>query len=208
MENASKALLMAGSVLISLIVISLLVMSFTSLRGLQQTEQGLTREEQATQFNSQYEAYARSVYGSELLSLVNKIENYNKTEAENEGYTPIEIYITITSDLNRNYFKRKSKPYTSTEFKSEMEKVDKKAEELGKQRIYGPVYSRLISELASMRTADIEALDIESSQYKNEVAEYNTYKTLVTQIRAKVFTFIDVEYDQNTGRITKMNYSL
>ncbi len=209
MENASKALLMAGSVLIALIVISLLVMSFTSLRSLRQTEEGLTREEQATQFNSQYEAYSRNLYGSEILSIVNKIDDYNKIEAENEGYTRIEIYINIKSDLNSNYFKKGT--YTSTTLKNEIAKVETEAEKMGNKRITSknlPIYSRSISQLANMRTAEIEYLGFETSQYQAEVAEYNTYKTLVTQIRARVFKFESFEYDKNTGRIIKMNYSL
>ena len=38
MENASKALIMAGSVLLSLLIIGALVFMFDSLKGLKQTE--------------------------------------------------------------------------------------------------------------------------------------------------------------------------
>ena len=75
MENASKALIMAGSVLIAIVVISLLVIFFGNLRGLQNTTQSVEQVEQATEFNKQYDAYARDVYGSELLSIANKIND-------------------------------------------------------------------------------------------------------------------------------------
>ena len=122
MENASKALLMAGSVLISLIVISLLVMSFTSLKNLQQEKENIKHIDQAEEFNRQYEAYAREVYGSEILSLVNKIDDYNKTEAENEGYTRIEISVNFKNDFNYStYFKKGV--YDSTKLLNEIAKV-------------------------------------------------------------------------------------
>ncbi len=207
MENASKALIMAGSVLISLIVISLLVASFTSLKGMQQTQKSVTREEQIAEFNNQYEVYARNLYGSEILSLINKINNYNKTEAENEGYTKIEISIKINNDLNRNYFRKGT--YTSTTFENELNKVNAKVEELGNERIYATsVYSRLISQLATMRTTDAESLGFLPDQYQSKVAEYNTYKNLAEQIKTKMFKYESFEHDENTGRVIKMNYSL
>ena len=59
-----------------------------------------------------------------------------------------------------------------------------------------------------MRTNDIEALGFELSQYQQKVSEYNSYKSLLTQVKAKVFKYVDFEYDENTGRITKMNYKV
>ena len=106
MENASKALIMAGSVLIALIIISLLVAFFGQLRNLQNTTDDVEKEEQVYEFNKQYDVYARNVYGSELLSLANKIIDYNKTESENDGYTKIELYITIKNDIDSTYLKK------------------------------------------------------------------------------------------------------
>ena len=85
MENASKALIMAGAVLIALMVIALLVFFFNNIRDLQKTN--LTSEEvqQIAEFNKQFDVYARDVYGSELLSLANKVVDYNKRERGDSG---------------------------------------------------------------------------------------------------------------------------
>ena len=52
MENASKALLMAGSVLISIIVISLFLIMTNSLTSYQQTQTQSQREAQIVSFNN------------------------------------------------------------------------------------------------------------------------------------------------------------
>lgn len=207
MENASKALMIAGSVLIALLVISLLVFFFSSMRNLQGISQSGEELEQSVEFNKQYEVYARNIYGSEILSIANKIADYNKREAENKGYTKIELYVEIKEDMDATFFQKGT--YTSIKMKEEAEKLQKKIDDLGKQTIASSTksnVSRRVSQLASMRTKDIEELGIEN--YQMQVSEYNTYKTLLTGVKAKVFQYIDFEYDKYNGRITKMNYKL
>lgn len=82
MENASKALIIAGSVLVALIIIGALVLMFSNLTAYQQTNTQTTREAQITEFNNQYEAYDRdNVRGSELYSLLNKVIDYNRRQS-------------------------------------------------------------------------------------------------------------------------------
>ena len=67
MENASKALIIAGSVLIALMIIGALVLMFSNLTNYQNTNIDTTRTAQIAQFNSEYETYNRQdVRGSEL----------------------------------------------------------------------------------------------------------------------------------------------
>lgn len=76
MENASKALLMAGGVLIAILIIVLLVNSFTSISSLQQTKLSEEEQEKLVKFNEQYTKYAgQYVYGTEVRSVMNKSEN-------------------------------------------------------------------------------------------------------------------------------------
>lgn len=208
MENASKALIMAGSVLIALIVISLLVVFYNNIRSLQKTELSVEQQEKAGEFNKQYEVYQRDIYGSELLSLVNKINDYNKIEAENEGYTKIEIYVTFEKNVDSTYLSKGT--YNSSTMKNKINELDKKIEELGNQTIKSKKSSsitRKVSKLATMRTADIEALGFEQSDYKEQVATYNLHKSLLTQIKSQAFAYSKTDYDNNTGRITKMYYT-
>lgn len=82
MENASKALIIAGSVLIALIIIGALILMFSNLTAYQRNNTQTTREAQITEFNREYETYDRNnVRGSELYSLLNKVIDYNRRQS-------------------------------------------------------------------------------------------------------------------------------
>ena len=76
MENASKAIMMAGGILIGVIILSTLVILFGSM-GRSYEEQGdVLTIEQLERYNRQFNTYDRSLYGSELLSLANLVYDY------------------------------------------------------------------------------------------------------------------------------------
>lgn len=209
MENASKALIMAGGVLISLIIIGVLVVFFNNLSEWKNIEQSSEKTEQIVEFNKQYDAYARDIYGSELLSIVNKINDYNKRESNNKGYAKIELEVQISYDMDKNFFKKNT--YNASSLKAEVEKLENEVEKIGNISIKSASNSRIsrkVSQLAKMRTIDIENLGFVKTDYNELVNQYNIYKTLLTEIKAKVFNYIEFEYDKNTGRLTKMKYKL
>lgn len=211
MENASKALIMAGSVLVALIIISLLVAFFNNIKNLQQTEATGEQVQQAAEFNKPYVAYDREVYGSELLSIANKIEDYNKRESERKDYTKIELEVIISNDLDATYLKRGT--YNSAQLVSKIKDIEELIKELGSKSITfrtaaGVKSSRKINQLVNMRTKDIEALGIPQEEYKTLINEYNTYQLLFTGLKTKVFQSQGFTYDKYTGRITKMTYKI
>lgn len=114
MENASKALIMAGSMLIALMILGALLLMFSNLSSYQEVHTQSTREAQVIEFNNQFETYNRTdVRGNDLLSLVNRAINYNRTNSykgtENNdrgqeiGYTPIVINFVISDDDYNKY---------------------------------------------------------------------------------------------------------
>lgn len=107
MENASKALLMAGSVLIALMIIGALLLMFNNLSSYQEADIQTTREAQVIEFNNQYETYNRkNVRGSDLYSLLNRVVDYNKrkstsgTGLKDEGQYIAYAPMTINYDLD------------------------------------------------------------------------------------------------------------
>ncbi len=83
MENASKALLMAGSILIALMVIGVLVLMFNNLSYYQKSSDENIKQAQIIEFNNQYETFNRpEVRGTELYSLLNKVIDYNRRKSE------------------------------------------------------------------------------------------------------------------------------
>ena len=226
MENASKALIMAGGVLISLLVISLLVYFFNDLRDLQSTKLSTEQVQQATEFNKQYDVYTRDLYGSEILGLANKIVDYNKRESNDKGYSEVTVSIKIDGqkiDTTKNYFNETS--YTINKGKNTIQdELDSISNDLKKYSSRNPsdgyiysnnsnTWSRTISQLSNMRDKEwIEALDINDNnminKIRNKISEYNTYKNLESQFKQSKFKYINSEYDKNTGRITKLEYEL
>lgn len=110
MENASRALIMAGSILIALMIIGALLLMFNNLSSYQDTNIQTEREAQVLEFNNQYETYIRKdVRGSELYSLLSKVIDYNKRKSdkgtEDEGqdvqFKPITIKIEFKNSENR-----------------------------------------------------------------------------------------------------------
>lgn len=81
MENASKALLMAGGILIVLITIAVLVRTFSNISEFQMSRLSEEEQEQLVAFNEQYTKYLNQyVYGTEVRSLINKYKNDNMVE--------------------------------------------------------------------------------------------------------------------------------
>ena len=79
MENASKALLIAGGILFALLIITVLLYMNQNIITIRQTEQEKIEVEQLQKFNQEYEVYNKKLmYGAEVMSLINKMKNNNE----------------------------------------------------------------------------------------------------------------------------------
>ncbi|MBR3003328.1 MAG: hypothetical protein IKF38_07255 [Clostridia bacterium] len=112
MENASKALMLAGGVLISLIIISMIVLVSNSLTSYQYIKNQSKEVDLVADFNAQYEAYNRDdVRGNDLYTLANKVIDYNRRQTasiadptdvgDTVGYKPITLTIDFGNATNR-----------------------------------------------------------------------------------------------------------
>ena len=70
MENASKALIMAGSVLIAILVIGMLVLGYRNLSSLEQQKED-SESDSTLNYMVKFEQFNRKLYGSELITLAN-----------------------------------------------------------------------------------------------------------------------------------------
>lgn len=100
MENASKALLIAGGILIALLIIALLVYSFGSMSGYFSSEETKEEAEQLEAFNKQYEAYQRKLLrGTDVVSVINKVLDNNKKYKDTEPNYIMEVQIEINETV-------------------------------------------------------------------------------------------------------------
>ena len=91
MENASKALIIAGAILLSILLISLGIFVFTQA---QDTLGSINLDEQEVlAFNNKFLAYEGNIRGSQLKQLFNLVDS-NNASANAEGATEKIIEIT------------------------------------------------------------------------------------------------------------------
>ena len=97
MENASKALIIAGGILISLIVISMLMLVANSLGAGARANEERIEHEQMVAFNRRFEAFNRDrLNGQDVISLVNMAINNNQNPAVDGDGDPMFINVTLT----------------------------------------------------------------------------------------------------------------
>lgn len=97
MENATKALLIAAGVFLAIMLVSLLMMGYTQISGYYKQQSELRTEEQMDKFNKQFQNYNRKdIRGNELISLMNKVIDYNTSEAYADGTNYERIKVTIS----------------------------------------------------------------------------------------------------------------
>ena len=103
MENASKALLMAGAVFIAVIIIALLVKSISNVSSFQESRLIEQEQEKIIEFNESYIRYVGTyVYGTEVASLKNKYESDKKVAVE---VLPVGTQLPTNIGQDTQYYK-------------------------------------------------------------------------------------------------------
>ena len=205
MENATKALEMAGSVLIGMLIIGALVFGYTKISETKQVEQDSLSSQQAADFNKKFESYNRDgIYGSELLSLANLIVDYNNKEAnETKGYESVELSVTIKKIIGAQVFTGTT--YTQTTLTNNYNTLStniSNSNEIEK----GKKISNWENSSSALRANFSDSTNPTLSEMQGKIETYNKLVTEQEDMARKVFKVVKVEYDKN-GRITKMTYS-
>ncbi len=99
MENASKALIIAGAILISILLISIGIILINSGKDVTSTGTAGMNSQKIQTFNSQFTAYEGDRKGSEITSLVNTVMSSNATDSEHQVavYAPVANVGSLTS---------------------------------------------------------------------------------------------------------------
>ena len=91
MENASKALIIAGSILVSIVIITLGVMIVNNVRNKITDNSNLSATE-VNAFNSQFDTYEGKQSGTNARALYNVVRNHNN---QNTDDPTLQILLTI-----------------------------------------------------------------------------------------------------------------
>ena len=241
MENASKALIMAGSVLIALMIIGALILTFSNLTAYQETNTRSTRSTQMAEFNSQYENYNRKdVRGSDLYSLLNKAIDYNRRESsagtnwadrgQEMAYEPMVIEFTIDkSELvapdgasrlfttNTYTVSGKSNDF-GNKVKDEIDDLEGEYGQSSLTNLTTKLKKIFIDDSSTSQEKKEAVQNFNSASKKKTVSDFKEINEK-SQIRQDVYMYYEyiqfkrahfdcekVEYNNETGRITKMEF--
>ena len=92
MENASKALIIAGAILISILIVGLGVIIYQNVAGIAKT--GTLDAQEITAHNSPFEGYfGNYVSGSNLKALLTQVQANNSAANRNDEVTGNYIYV-------------------------------------------------------------------------------------------------------------------
>lgn len=225
MENASKALIMAGGVLIALIILGALILMFNSLSAYQDSTDENLKEAQIVEFNSQYSTYDRNdVRGSDLYSLLNRAVDYNErksykgTVGKEISYEPIEIMFTL-KDIQKLSYDSNNILFTSLQYiensnvsqfeENIVKKIEGIEKECGKTKIQNLVLNIttvLDSDNKEKALAKYKEITGETAtsidDYASDVKSYYEF----IQFKRAHFNCVKTEYNKHTGRIVKMEF--
>lgn len=104
MENAAKALTIAGGVLIAIIVVSTLWYSFQQWGILPQAKADNEKISQEVEFNKEFESYNKqNLYGTDVITVINKaMANNQKYGIERDSKDP--YYVNVKIKLNSSVY--------------------------------------------------------------------------------------------------------
>lgn len=237
MENVSKALMMAGGLLISLMVISLIVVLWGQLSGYFTEDSKATVVEQDTKFNAQFENYnKKSIGGYDLISVINKIIDYNRTAADIKNYDRIKIKIKLNGrnfqyngDTGTNIFKNKDTlsnidkdtdieeiSNLSTNLVEDLSRAGVEADDTKLQllsaNIANIVDDKVDEETRTKKLKSIFGDKIADSNGKISENKISKIKSATMQyyqyiqFKRTMFTCTDVKYNQQNGRVNEMDF--
>lgn len=194
MENASKAIIMAGGILIGVIILSVLVIVFKPLGGAYEEQGAALTVEQLEEYNRQFNTYDRSMYGSELLSLANLVFDYDNRllsgeEPTGEYYRNNKIIVTVKLDEDTLGDDTVIPSYESIKRESRSKADGCDVEQL---RQYDMALEKKMK-------------DMENAGVSKRDDTYQNVKSSMTQLRSTPFRCISAKtkYNRN-GRISKM----
>lgn len=219
MENASRALVIAGGVLLSLIIIGVVMFAYRGITSLQKEKDISLSNEQVSKINEQIEKYTKKsvIYGSEVLSICNAIEDYSRKYPRSEGYPKITAIIKIKADGKDNDIKECFKDeYDGIQsLKNDYNEAIRIRDVNGKTTISnGKTIEELYNfletggENGDKLNSYFELYGLNDGEYNVEeilqfLEEYEKYKNCINTFREKRFK-ASVEYSNTTGIIKKI----
>ena len=210
MENASKALTIAGGVLIAVMLAVLVYYVFNHWGEIQKMKQEDVDTVKVEEFNKSYLSYEKVLYGSELLGLVNKMSDYNISDDVKYnayGTMDLKVEIKLLSGSTDNLFNRTG-TYSLSTVKRTIDDVMRKTVERYSGKVSDSQWEFLAkSSNNSEQSFDdlCQELNISSSVNRRELQEAAKEYYKYVQFKRMKFKHKETTFF-NTGRVRNMSF--
>lgn len=193
MENASKALLMAGGILTALLVIGALILMFNQLGSYQKGNSDAEKNSQIAEFNKKFEKYAEGeINGTDIISLVNQVIDYNKGDAKTNSIN-YDKKITVTVTLGEDFANKYGISNTATGTKKL--KVFNTKPYIVKDKnssFYTAINQyRALEEKYSLKTMSLLSANYDNIAYTSQEKVNNPTKKTIKELTGKDITDMD-----------------
>ena len=233
MENATNALMMAGAILLTIMILGLATHFYTQYKEFPKTQEAAIELEQIAKFNQDYESYVKQkMYGVDVVTVLNKAINNNKKYAnalsgkyvkgENNYYIDVQLTLLSPVESTATQYKeaKDSNGLIDTILLQNQEirgKVDGKgADKTFNLRVWLPAKTviNLLDEKAdqvymnqdiTQILGDFETVKIKlAGTDKFDEFNYTIVRSGLTDFKRKFFECTGIEYNQETSRVSKI----
>lgn len=203
MENASKALLIAGGMFFAMMILVMIVSLGISISDVAESQDRKQLTQQIQEFNRGYEAYNKTkMYGIDVITVTNKAVDYNK-----KLDTDIEEYkINIILKLNKS-FDRTMKVVTQY---GNGNIEEKNIQTITEGTLSAGTYQLFEREDSITMNDDIISFlnqkpdDVVTKTNRTTVITTFTYSA-ITNFKTSIFECTNVDYKD--GRVSSMTFS-
>lgn len=206
MENASKALLIAGGILLAILILSALIFMFTSVKDFSSMQEQKALAKQTAKFNAEYDAYNKTVmYGTDVMTVVNKAVNYNqKLDTDEEEYF-IDIILVLSNDFYTTE--------TTVTTYANGNRTEETTKTLSEKSLRKGTYNIKAKQgTTKINTNILEFFSQGDNSFKEEnkkdkIIQVYRYSALAN-FKSTLFKCTGVTYSNVTGRINSMTFSI
>ena len=109
MENASRAIIIAGGILLGMIIVGFMIIGYNNIREYKQAEERSKEEQQVVDQNKKFESFDKTVVrGNDIISLTNLANSTNALRLDKDsngkyiidGYPEVKIWLSMSNEHN------------------------------------------------------------------------------------------------------------
>lgn len=207
MDNAPKALLMAGGMLMAIIVITIFLIMYNNVIKIEEINKSQNEEEIIKKFNEPFLSYSKNVmYGSDIISVINLAENSNLKYGAKSPTD--EFYVDISFKLERSLYSIKDTYIINNDGRYVKSGNQEQTEVIAGGKEYSiskdwntVIYPKLMKELGKK-----EQVIVDQKKDGAVLKSYAIVNNVIYELKRKTFACTEVKNDGN-GRIISMKFT-